>query len=162
MLESDENAGVIMQIREYSKQDVTEMAALFYNTVHTVNAKDYTPQQLNAWATNQVDIAAWNRSFLTNYTLVAVHDGVLVGFGDMDSTGYLDHLFVHSQHQGKGIATMLCDGLEPHFPVTTITTHASITAKPFFESRGYVVVRQQQIERRGVLLTNFVMQKKMR
>ena len=37
--------------------------------------------------------------------------------------------------------------------------HASITARPFFEQRGYRVVRQQQVERGGVLLTNFVMEK---
>ena len=32
-------------------------------------------------------------------------------------------------------------------------------AKPFFEHRGYVAVKEQQVERRGVLLTNFVMEK---
>ena len=40
-----------------------------------------------------------------------------------------------------------------------VTTHASITARPFFEARGYRVVRQQQVERQGVALTNFVMEK---
>ena len=40
-----------------------------------------------------------------------------------------------------------------------VTTHASITARPFFEKRGYRVVKEQQVERHGVLLTNFVMEK---
>jgi len=40
-----------------------------------------------------------------------------------------------------------------------IVTHASITARPFFEKRCYKVVLEQQVERRGVLLTNFVMEK---
>ena len=35
--------------------------------------------------------------------------------------------------------------------------HASITAKPFFERRGYKAVKEQQVERKGVLLTNYVM-----
>lgn len=30
---------------------------------------------------------------------------------------------------------------------------------PFFEYRGYRVIREQQVERRGVRLTNFVMRK---
>ena len=34
---------------------------------------------------------------------------------------------------------------------------ASITAKPFFERRGYKAVKEQQVERKGVLLTNYVM-----
>ncbi|GEA31614.1 hypothetical protein CDIOL_25370 [Clostridium diolis] len=40
-----------------------------------------------------------------------------------------------------------------------ITVEASITAKPFFEKRGYHIVRQQEVERKGQLLTNFVMKK---
>ena len=44
------------------------------------------------------------------------------------------------------------------YPEKAVTVHASITARGFFERRGYRVVREQQIERRGVLLTNFVME----
>ena len=43
-----------------------------------------------------------------------------------------------------------------------ILVNASITAKPFFERRGYRVVREQQIERKDVILTNFAMEKDMR
>ncbi len=39
----------------------------------------------------------------------------------------------------------------------SITTHASITARPFFEKRGYRPVKEQQVERKGILLTNYVM-----
>ena len=52
-----------MEIRSYAPSDIREMAALFYDTVHTVNARDYTPAQLDAWATGEVDLAAWDRSF---------------------------------------------------------------------------------------------------
>jgi putative acetyltransferase len=38
-----------------------------------------------------------------------------------------------------------------------ITTHASITAKPFFEKRGYKVINEQTVELRGQLFTNFLM-----
>ena len=148
-----------MKLRAYRPSDCAEIAGLFYHTVHTVNAGDYTDAQLNAWATGQVDLDAWNRSFLAHESVVAVEDGVIVGFGDMDRTGYLDRLYVHAAHQRRGIATAICDRLERAVP-GTITTHASITARPFFERRGYRVVRQQQVERRGVLLTNFVMEKK--
>lgn len=39
----------------------------------------------------------------------------------------------------------------------SITTHASITANPFFEKRGYQVAKEQQVERQGIFLTNYVM-----
>ncbi len=148
-----------MQIRRYTPADCPAMAALFYDTVHRVNCRDYTPEQLDVWATGQVDLESWNRSFLAHHTLVAMKDGILVGFGDMDSTGYLDRLYVHADYQGQGISTALCDALENAVP-GPITTHASITAKPFFQGRGYRVVKAQQVQRQGILLTNYVMEKK--
>ena len=77
----------------------------------------------------------------------------------MDETGYLDRLYVHKDYQGQGVASAICDELERFAAGKTITTHASITAKPFFQHRGYRVVHKQEVIRRGVVLTNFVMKK---
>lgn len=147
-----------MKIRRYQESDCRELTELFYNTVHIVNAKDYTKEQLDVWATGQTDLERWNQSLQAHYSIVAVENGVILGFGDIDKTGYLDHLFVHAEHQGKGIATAICDQLEQAVP-GKITTHASITAKPFFEKRGYKVIKKQEVERQGIFLTNFVMEK---
>ena len=54
----------------------------------------------------------------------------------------------------------ISDELERFAAGKTITTHASITAKPFFQHRGYRVVRKQEVIRRGVALTNLVMEKR--
>ena len=123
-----------MQIRKYRPSDCRELAELFYDTVHTVNAGDYTKEQLDAWATGHVDLEAWDRSFREHHTLVALEDGAVIGFGDIDGSGYLDRLYVHRRHQGKGVATALCDRLE-QVCAGVISTHASITAKPFFEKK---------------------------
>lgn len=37
-----------MQLREYLPSDCAQMAELFYQTVHSVNAKNYTKEQLDA------------------------------------------------------------------------------------------------------------------
>ncbi len=148
-----------MMIREYQSTDCKELTELFWNTVHTVNAKDYTKEQLDVWATGQVDLQKWNHSLQEHFSMVAVDDGVIVGFGDIDETGYLDRLYVHTDYQGKGIATAMCNRLEWAVQ-KDIVTHASITARPFFEKRGYKVVKEQQVERQGIFLTNFVMIKK--
>ena len=146
-------------LRPYRPEDCPGMARLFYDTVHMVNAADYSPEQLSAWAAGEVDLAAWNASFLAHRTMVAEREGVLLGFGDMDANGYLDRLYVHKDHQRRGIAGAICDALESGCGALEFTTHASITARPFFESRGYTVVRSQQVQRRDVCLTNFVMRK---
>ena len=147
-----------MLIREYQTSDCKEITELFYNTVHTVNTKDYTKEQLDVWATGQVDLEKWNQSLQEHYSIVAIETGIVVGFGDIDKTGYLDRLFVHANYQGKGIATAICSRLEQAVQ-GDITTYASITAKPFFEKRGYKVVKEQQVERQGIFLTNFCMKK---
>ena len=65
-------------------------------------------------------------------------------------------LYVHSDYQGKGIATAICNQLESAVQ-ENIVTHASVTARPFFEKRGYKVIKEQQVERQKIFLTNFVM-----
>lgn len=121
-----------MELRRYRPADCPALAALFYDTVHTVCRRSYTAAQCAAWATGQVDLAAWDRSFRVHVTWVAQADGQIVGFGDIDPTGYL---------------------------ARPVVTHASLTARPFFEARAYRVVRRQEVMRAGVLLANFVMEK---
>lgn len=145
-----------MELHGYRESDCLELTALFYDTVHRVNVKDYTEEQLDAWASGQVDLKTWNRSLQEHFSVVAVERGILVGFGDIDRSGYLDRLYVHADHQGEGIGTKICDRLEQAVQ-GNIETHASITARPFFENRGYQVVKEQQVERRGVFMTNYVM-----
>ena len=41
-----------------------------------------------------------------------------------------------------------------------IVTHASITARPFFEKRGYRTLRERRVLRHGVPLTNYHMEKR--
>ncbi len=150
---------ISLTLRPYRPADCPAMARLFYETVHTVNARDYAPEALDAWADGQPDLERWNSSFLVHRTLLAEAAGEIVGFADMDETGYLDRLYVHRNFQGRGVATALCDALEAQVLAPCYTTHASITARPFFEGRGYRVTRAQQVERRGVWMTNFVMEK---
>ena len=148
-----------MQLRKYQSSDCAQMAELFHQTVHNVNAKDYTQEQLDAWATGEVDFQAWDESFRTHRTIVATENGAIVGFGDMDESGYLDRLYVHKDFQGQGVASAICEELERLAAGKTFTTHASITAKLFFQHREYHVVRKQEVIRHGVALTNFLMEK---
>lgn len=147
-----------MEIREYREEDQAEILSLFYETVHTVNAKDYNEKQLDAWAPQDNDYEHLNAALRNNLTLIAIEDGKITGFADIDENGYLDHLFVHKDYQRRGIASALCSRIEEGFK--RIETHASITARPFFEKRGYVVVKAQDVKIRGEILRNYVMEKK--
>lgn len=146
-------------IREYQSTDIMEITQLFYDTVHTVNANDYSNEQLDVWASKDIDRAIWNSSLLSHYSYVAEMDNIIIGFGDIDKTGYLDRLYVHKDYQNLGIGTAICNRLESNIENNIISVHASITAKPFFEKRGYTVIREQQVKRKGISLKNYLMQK---
>ena len=151
----------MIQLERYQPGEAAVLAELFYRTVHAVCTGDYTPALLDAWADGRVNIAAWEKSFLAHDTLVARMEGKIVGFADLDG-GYLDRLYVHKDHQRQGVATALVqalEGLSVSRGERCMTTHGSITARPFFEKQGYRVIREQQVERKGLLLTNFVMEK---
>lgn len=151
-----------MYLRPYTSHDFQKIIELFYNTVHAINKKDYTVAQLNAWAPKDMEVSKWQNSLSEHYTLVCENQGMIVGFGDIDESGYLDRLYVHKDYQRCKVATMIVDALEEHARQTyikMIVTDASITARPFFEKRGYEVIRQQKVERRGEALINFKMKK---
>ena len=61
-----------MQLREYQPSDCAQMAELFYQTVHSVNAKNYTKEQLDAWAIGEVDLQAWDKSFRAHKTICGI------------------------------------------------------------------------------------------
>lgn len=148
-----------MEIRRYNRTDLAEIIKLFHDTVHNVNIKDYTQEQADAWAPETIDTEKWHMTLSEHHTFVAVKDSIIIGFGDIDDSGYLDRLYVHSDYQRQGVATLLCNTLESAVETgIIIRTHASITAKPFFEKRGYRVVKHQLVERNGVFLKNCTME----
>ena len=69
-----------MLIRRYKSSDLNEMAKLFYETVHSVNIRDYTREQLNQWASGVIDLEKWSESFLEHLTYVAIENNIIVGF----------------------------------------------------------------------------------
>lgn len=154
-----------MIIRPYTPSDCAEILSLFYETVHCVNCRDYTAQQLDAWAPAEPDCERWQSTLAAHCTLVAQEGDVLVGFADMDrKTGYLDRLYVHKDFQRRGVASGLCDRLETlarSHGLRRVYTEASITARPFFEARGYIVVKEQQKPLRGQLFCNYIMYKQL-
>lgn len=79
------------------------LGELFYQTIHIVNQKDYTPEQLQAWAPTRVAPAGWHEKFLHTFTQIAVLENKIVGFGNLERTGYLDCLYVHYAYQSVAL-----------------------------------------------------------
>lgn len=151
-----------MILRRYRPDDLEQAVSLFYETIHKICIRDYSEEQVRVWANAKERLLQNPGFFLSQYTIVAEENGIVIGYGNLDDTGYLDHLYVHSDFQGMGAASAICRCLEAHAKashLSRVTVHSSITAKPFFEHRGYRVIQEQQVEREGVFLTNYHMEK---
>ena len=148
-----------MNIRRYEKKDLSAVLQLFYDSVHAVCTRDYTKEQLFAWADGNPNRAEGNGSLLRNETYVAEENGTVIGFADLENKNYLNRLYVHENFQRQGGAAALC--VLERSAAGDIVVHASITAKPFFINRGYIEKKKQRVLRRGVWLENYVMVKPM-
>ena len=149
-----------MEIRKYQSSDLKVICELFYETINTINRYDYNNYQIKVWSNRSNFLLTQDDFFNSMYTLVAVENEKVLGYGNIDKRGYLDHLYVHKDYQGKQIATKLCDKLEQYCKdVKSLTVHASISAKPFFEKRGYKVIKEQSVKVDNVYLTNYLMEK---
>lgn len=154
----------LFAVREFRVTDADEILTLLYETVHSINAHDYTREQLAAWAPNLSAEERLRESLSGNSSWVAVRGAIIVGFADITIDGYLDHLYVHKDFQGQGIASRLLHRMEQEamvHGVKEIRTDASLTAKPFFEQMGYVVLCAQTVSVRGVSMGNFKMIKRL-
>ena len=150
-----------MNLREYRSEDCPRLMDLFWDSVHGAACRDYTPAQLDAWAPREMDGERWARTFSHHRTFVAEEGEKIWGFATLDGD-YFDHLFVSSTAQRRGVARCLADRVEQTAKeqgFSRISVHASLTARPFFEKRGYRMLKEQQVERFGERLTNFVMEK---
>lgn len=149
-----------MDLRLCTQADLPAVLDLFRTSVHTLCRSDYTPDQLSAWAPEDLDEAPWARRLQCQTFLLAEEDGALMGFASLEGD-YLDLLYVHPRHARRGVGTVLCDALERQCTGRCITVHASLTARPFFARRGYRTVEPHQVERRGVTLINYFMEKEL-
>ncbi len=151
-----------LRIRDFQPTDALEIMRLFRDTVHNVNGRDYTPEQVEAWAPAMPDEPRWHQRLRANFTYVAEANALIVGFSELRRDGCIETLYVHHQHQSMGIASRLLSEMETRaraLGVKRLVTQASLTAYPFFQRRGFKLVRAQDVELRGVCFRNFMMER---
>jgi GNAT superfamily N-acetyltransferase len=157
-----EEVGRVAVVRDYESGDAGSICRLFYETVRTVNLGDYSPEQVRAWAPEIPAPAAWHERMSSRHTLVADESGEVVGFAELENDGHLDMLYCRADTVGRGVGSLLYAAVEQRargLGLGRISTEASITARPFFERRGFAVLRRNTVWRADTALTNFSMQK---
>lgn len=153
----------VFTIRTVRLSDIVELRELFRTTVLTINRLNYSQEEVEDWASCGDELSRWEELIKTHYFFVAVDGrGVIVGFSSITSQGYLHSMFVHKDFQNRGIATMLLREAEHYAAangILRITSEVSLTARPFFERKGYTVEVEQKRRANKLSLTNFWMAK---
>jgi putative acetyltransferase len=151
----------LIEIRPYRASDLDEVIELFVRSVREIASMDYTQPQIKAWA--KVDRAEWEQARMSRPTWVAIEDGQVAGFIDLQPNGLIDMLFVHPEFQRQGVATALlarveAEAGEAEMPV--LHTYSSITAQTFFEVSGFTLLLARSVMVRGERFVQCVMEKR--
>ncbi|WP_439626260.1 GNAT family N-acetyltransferase [Gemmata sp.] len=153
--------GSPITVRRFRTDDVPALFDLFHGTVHRVNSRDYTPEQLRAWAPGEMNAARW-ATLADRYAVVAECEGRVAGFADLEQDGHVDRFFTHADFQGRGVGTAMMAAVRSEaerIGARRLFAEVSVTARPFFERHGFVVLAEQRVVVRGVALTNFRMER---
>ena len=153
-----------IRLRVGTRDEIPELRKLFRETVLNVNVRDYSQEEVEDWASCGGRPGRMEELFEELHFIVAYgeEDGSTLGFASIRSDGYLHSLFVHKDRQGEGIGTALLRQAEEHameHGAKEIHSEVSITARPFFEGKGYVVELEQKARANRLYLTNYRMRK---
>ena len=151
-----------MLIRLFQKQDSDRIAQLFHDTVREVNIRDYSPEQVQAWAPEDLYLSDWTEDCTNSFTYVAEEDSEIIGFAQLEANGQIDCFLCHKDYHRCGVGTRLYRAIEAkalELKIDCLFVEVSITARAFFKSRGFKVMKEQQVSCLGKRLTNFEMEK---
>jgi len=155
----------MIHVREFQPGDEPALRLVFESAIHEVAIRDYTPEQINAWAPRQFDPALWAQRMQGIAPFVAELEGVIVAYADVQSSGYIDHFFVSACANGQGIGGRLMRRIHERadeLRITELTSEVSRTAQPFYMHFGFEIVDNHVNEVRGVGIEYAAMRKQLR
>lgn len=151
-----------MLIRRFKIGDEPALRAVFFSSVHELTGGQYTPEQQQAWAPLEYDQDLWNTRIRGINPFVVDINGRVVGYADVQTSGYIDHFYVAAAYAGQGIGRTLMEHIHQvakSLEMTSLWSSVSLTAEPFFLKRGFRVERRNHFLLRDVQMSNATMRK---
>jgi putative acetyltransferase len=151
-----------MNIRRFQPGEELALFEVYYSAIHLIASNDYSAEQVNAWAPLTLDRELWVNRIRGINPFVAEIDGQPVGYADVQQNGYIDHFFVSGHHPRQGVGKALMEVIHNEaqcLSLKELTSDVSLTAQPFFERFGFVIVEQRKPVVRGIELSNALMRK---
>jgi len=136
-----------MEIRKYIQGEGKKLRSLQIETIKSINSKDHSTSKINFWISpKNMDLDYYLKNLERNLTFVALIDGIIVGFGDLNENGEIKRLYTHKEYQRRGIASAILNKLEEEAKkrgFERITLESTISAKLFYESKGFVFLNKK-------------------
>lgn len=147
-------------VRPFQAADLPIIIQLFKEAVSSINKRHYSSEQIATWI--DIDPVHWQVKLAHHVSFVAEINSMIVGFADMTSDGYLDHLYIHKDYQARFVSLCLLKAIEKvarQLGLLKIVTDCSITAKIPAERVGFKVIKEQIVEKKGVQFITYHMEK---
>jgi putative acetyltransferase len=153
-----------MIVRRFREGDEPALLDVFRSSVRDVASRDYAPEQIEAWAPDDVAPQAWAARIRAIAPFVVESEGELIAYADVQENGYIEHFFVSGRHQHRGAGRLLMERIHQRAAanrLAALTADVSRTAQPFFEHFGFTLVEERMPWIRGVRLPNALMCKRL-
>ena len=152
----------MIELRAFQPGDEPALRRVFESAIHGTARRDYSQLQVDTWAPRDYDPVAWARRVQGIQPFVALLDGRVAGYADLQASGYVDHFYVAAEAGGRGVGSALMRRIlsrAGELGLGELTSHVSITAQPFFARFGFEVVEHRVVDVCGVEMRNAAMRR---
>lgn len=149
-----------LKFRRAKLNDLEEMQELCVETIKSTCQNDYDPKQIDVWVSSVQKVERWKTFLTKQYILVAENEENIVGCGSLKNGNYLDLMYVHKEFLRQGIANMIFEKLKKKsltLGFDKLTSDVSKTAVPFFETKGFKIIKENKNMINGVEIINYHM-----
>jgi putative acetyltransferase len=160
---ADDMSGLPFMIRPANAAEISSLGDVFIRAIEGTAKRDYDTAQIAAW-TSKASTAEFSTALADGVTILAEHHDQPIAFAQLCPNDCIRMLYVDPEWASLGIATLMCQYLEDEARILgskRLTTHASHTAKRFFESMGFKTEQEETVEVNGVALTRTRMEKRL-
>lgn len=151
------------RIRKAVEKDAPEMYEVLVDSIRGLTGGEYTARQQRAW------INSVGREYFRTMIALEQHDVWVAEWSDGGMLAFaalhadeVSYLYVRSNYVGLGLGTQLITRMERtarRRGERKLYLRSSLTARGFYERRGFRVVREVMLFRQGVYLPSVVMEK---
>lgn len=91
---------------------------------------------------------------------VMVENDMILGYADLQITGYIDHFFIRGGHGHKGLGSILMtyiinQAIENE--INELSSNVSLAAQRFFSKFGFKIVKRKEVNIKGINIENALM-----